>query len=94
MIDQLYDKATERFIKHFGNEIVNENEKVPMTDSINMKISNVDGASSFLNSKRVIDPENPKELVYEGDIQGDLALLEKEASTEKGRKVTLRQKIK
>lgn len=88
MIDQLYDKAVERFIKHFGSSKVIEPVN---TQSIDMEIWDKSGLMSIKNSKR-IDTGNPRELVFEADIHGKIEDLEKAVEDDWGRKVTIRDR--
>lgn len=59
-----------------------------MTDSIDMELWDKDGLMSIKNSKRVIT-DNPKEMVYEADVNGDIPKLEALVMDDMGRKVTI-----
>lgn len=64
-----------------------------MTDSIDMELWDKDGLMSIKNSKR-IESDNPKEIVYEADISGDIIKLEAMVMDDIGKKVTIRNRKK
>lgn len=82
---QLHDKAAERFNKHFGNE---NNEEPMGSDSVDIEIWDKDGFMSIKNSKR-LTTDDPKEIVYEADIVGDVDKLQKGIENDTGRRVKL-----
>ncbi len=64
-----------------------------MTDSIDIELWDKDGMMSIKNSKR-IETDNPKEIVYEADIHGDISKLEALVMDDIGKKVTIRARNK
>lgn len=62
-----------------------------MSDSINMEVWNKDGLLIIKNSKRIIS-NDPKVILFEADIQGDLDKLESLASEEYGKQVQIKIK--